>query len=126
RLGRDHFVFAFDKATPPVLDLEPGELLTVETHDSYVGKVSSIAELPLVDMDHCDPAGGPIRVLGAEPGDVLAVDILDVRVGDHGVMAIVPGFTAFRALFDRADVRAVPIEAGEAVLTDRLRVPLHP
>jgi len=126
RLGRDRHIFAFDRSIPPALDLGPGELLTVETHDSYVGKVASIQELPLVDLDHCNPAGGPIRVLGAEPGDILTVDILDVRVGDDAIMAVVPGFTAFRARFDRADVRPVPIRAGEAILSERLRVPLHP
>src|SRR5262245_31581036 len=126
RLGRDQLVFAFDRSIPPVIDLPPGEMLTVETHDSYVGKVSSIAELPLVDMDNGNPAGGPIRIPDAAPGDLLAVDILDVRVGDHAVMAVVPGFTAFRARFDRADVCAVPIRNGHAILNERLQVPVRP
>ena len=39
-----------------------------------------------------NPVSGPVAVKGAKPGDVLAVEILELRPGDWGWTAIIPGF----------------------------------
>jgi len=127
RLTRDHHIYAFDAATPPAIELQPGETLTVETHDCRTGTITREDQLPdLVDTSRVNPASGPIRVAGAEPGDLLAVDILDVRVAERGLMVVRPGTTAFRHRFTESQLKMVPIRDGHAILSERLRVPLHP
>jgi amidase len=54
------------------------------------------------------------------------VDIVDVRVVERGLMVVRPGLTAFRDRFDRPQLKMIPIREGHAILSERLRVPLHP
>jgi amidase len=127
RLTRDHHVYSIDNAHPPAIDLEPGELLTVETHDCRTGTITREDQLAdLVDTSRVNPASGPIRIPRAEVGDVLAVDILDVRVAERGLMVVRPGTTAFRHRFEHSQLKMIPIRDGHAILSERLRVPLHP
>ncbi len=127
RLTRDHHIYEFDPANPPATDLSPGETLTVETHNCRTGTVTREDQLAdLVDVSKVNPASGPIRVPEAEVGDILVVDILDVRVAESGIMVVRPGITAFRHRFHEPQIKIVPIRDGHAILSDRLRVPLHP
>lgn len=127
RLNREHHTFAFDRATPPAIDLHPGEILTVETLDATAGFLNSESVDPdTIDQTRVNPAGGPIRVVGAEPGDILAVDILDVRVAERGVMVVLKGVTAVADRLPGSQHKMIPIQDGHAILSERLRVPLDP
>src|SRR5579884_581914 len=127
RLTRDHHLYAFDPTLPPAIELEPGEVLTVETHDCRTGTIVREDQLAdLTDTSRVNPASGPIRVLGAEPGDLLAVDVLEVRVAERGLMVVRPGTTAFRHRFQEPRLKMVPIRDSHVLLSERLRVPLHP
>ncbi len=127
RLTRDQIIHAFDKQIAPVTDLEPGEVLTLETLDAGNGLVTSNDfDAETLRSDRSNPATGPIRIPGAEPGDVLVVDILDIRLADQGFMAVKTGVTAVANRFQRGDVKIVPIRDGYAILTDTLSVPIHP
>ncbi|HUR07933.1 MAG TPA: acetamidase/formamidase family protein, partial [Nonomuraea sp.] len=127
RVTRDRIVHAFDKANQPVLDLEPGEVVTLETLDAFNGRVTSGDEDPDgIDTTKANPATGPLRVVGAEPGDVLAVDILDMRLQDQGATIVLTGSTALRDRFQTSQIKIIPVRDGHAILANDVRVPVHP
>ncbi|HEX6141371.1 MAG TPA: acetamidase/formamidase family protein [Geminicoccaceae bacterium] len=94
---------SFDAGLEPVLTVQPGERVTVET-------VSGPPEVLPAERFHVPPPlreihrhlrpdpgphilTGPVRVEGARPGDVLEVRILDIRLGQDW------GYTRYRPLW---------------------------
>lgn len=91
----------FDAEIPPVMEIDPGNTVVVETLDCTAGLIRSSADvIPHID-DLMERLGGlnfvtgPIKVQGVEPGDVIRVTILDVEPAPRtgkGFIAIAPGF----------------------------------
>ena len=80
RIGRDDVIWAFGPDLEPVLEIEPGEVVTLETNDCFTGQIRTEADLVTeIDFDRVNSATGPIAVRGAEPGDSLVVELLEVR-----------------------------------------------
>ncbi|GGM61859.1 acetamidase/formamidase family protein [Dactylosporangium sucinum] len=74
---------AYDPAVPPVLAVEPGSVVTFETHDARAGALldrptSVPFRLPLPTPGAGNPVTGPVFVHNAHPGDGLLVDILAI------------------------------------------------
>ncbi|MDH0424948.1 acetamidase/formamidase family protein [Stutzerimonas stutzeri] len=65
----------------PVLHINPGDLVTAETHDAFEGKLQSESDKPseLLNMPYLNPQNGPIYVESAEKGDCLAVYIRHMK-----------------------------------------------
>ena len=61
----------------PVLHINPGDRVIVETRDAFEGKIRSESDVPseILEMPWLNPQCGPIMVEGAEKGDVLCVHI---------------------------------------------------
>lgn len=61
----------------PVLEIQPGDTVVVETLDCFEGKVTSedVKASTVATIPFLNPQNGPIVVTGAEPGDALAVHI---------------------------------------------------
>jgi acetamidase/formamidase len=81
-------VDVFDRDTPPVLTVDPGDTVAVGSLDA-IGHLERQEtpgeEQPLMFAErrgHC--LTGPIAVRGAEPGTVLAVHLQSLRPGDWG------------------------------------------
>lgn len=93
----------FDPSAPPVIEVEQGERLVVETTDSLCGLAKKEAPTGL-DIDDvverlggACPVTGPIRVLGAEPGMVLCVHLHRVDAAPasgEGWTGVIGGFGA--------------------------------
>jgi hypothetical protein len=68
--GTFHYVYG--PYVNPVLEVEPGAIVTVETHDAFEGKITSEATSPseILNFPFLNPQTGPIFVRGAEKGDV--------------------------------------------------------
>ena len=84
----------WDVDIEPVLQVEPGDVVVVETDDfagGQIGRDSTHEDLLALDFDTIYPLAGPIHVAGAEPGDVLAVELLGFELPDWGWAAIIPG-----------------------------------
>lgn len=80
---------------PPVVTVEPGVELTLETEDGLAGQLTrenTHADCATLDRGLGHPLAGPVEVTGAEPGDVLEVHFLDYHSADFGVTAVFPGF----------------------------------
>ena len=84
RIGRDEVVWAFGPNMEPVLEVEPGSMITLETNDCFTGQIQSEADLvTAIDFQRVNSATGPIAVRGAEPGDSLIVELLEVRPAER-------------------------------------------
>ena len=81
----------------PVLTVDSGDAITVETLDCFSNALQSETDLfSSVGWDQVNPATGPISIKGASPGDTLRVDVLDIVVEDEGTVATHPDFGALR------------------------------
>jgi acetamidase/formamidase len=73
--GKYHYVYG--PYAEPVLQIDPGDVVVVETVDAFEGKLRSEADIPseLLNFPFLNPQCGPIAVNGAEKGDVIAIEI---------------------------------------------------
>jgi amidase len=62
--GRFHYVYG--PYVDPVLEVEPGAVVTVETHDAFEGKITSESDKPteILNFPYLNPQTGPIFVKG--------------------------------------------------------------
>jgi acetamidase/formamidase len=77
-------VDVFDRDTPPVLTVDPGDSLMVSSLDAagYLERRLEGATMFSGRRGHC--LTGPIEVRGAEPGAVLQVHFTSITSGDWG------------------------------------------
>ncbi|MCE8009096.1 acetamidase/formamidase family protein [Aestuariivita sp.] len=77
--GAFHYVYG--PYVDPVLEVKPGAVVTVETHDAFEGKITSETDKPteILNFPYLNPQTGPIYVEGAEKGDALAVRIISIK-----------------------------------------------
>ena len=111
-VSKEEVRFDFSSSHPPVVRIDPGDLVHVETNDCFYGKIqpdtlfswenqrsanakdraesfggtyvggSILDELP---RSQRNPVTGPIYVNGAQPGDILAITLVDIRPKGIGV-----------------------------------------
>lgn len=126
-LARENKRYSFSPSHPPVLTIQPGETVVVETNDARSGTIR--ASTDLLDKPHplgANPVTGPIRIAGAEPGDSLIVHVRDIALDGHG-------FTAIKAniglLGDRASqyaTKILSVDGGSIRFSDAIRFPISP
>ncbi|MPY95359.1 MAG: acetamidase, partial [Acidimicrobiia bacterium] len=121
----------------PVLHVEAGDRVVVETRDAFGGAIRSEADLPsaVLTMPFVNPQNGPIMVAGAEKGDVLAVHIESMAPrADHGICAMIPEFGALTGTSLTATlneplpevVRIVPLDGEQVRWSERVTLPYRP
>jgi amidase len=73
--GKYHYVYG--PYVNPVLTVDPGAVVSAETHDAFEGAIKHETDSPskILNFPFLNPQNGPIHVNGAEKGDVLAVYI---------------------------------------------------
>lgn len=127
RISRDHIVYSFDQAHPPVAHIDPGTEVCFETWDARTGTIRS--ERDLFDKPHPrgpNPVTGPVVVREAEPGDSLVVEILDIRLDSRGFTGVRPRQGVLGHLIENYRTRLFDIVDGQVVFTDRIRFPVRP
>jgi amidase len=126
-VSREDVIWAFGPALEPVLQVDPGATVTLQTNDCFTGQIRTEDDLVTeIDLTRVNSATGPVAVRGAEPGDSLVVEILDVRPAEQGVATIIPGFGQ---LIDqvRSPVTTVfRIERDSVRMSERISFPLRP
>ena len=66
RIGRDEIIWAFGPELEPVLEVDPGEVVTFETNDCFTGQITSEDDLVTeIDFARVNSATGPVAVKGA-------------------------------------------------------------
>jgi len=65
----------------PVLSIEPGDTVIIETQDAFAGKIMSEDVKPsdVLNKPFINPVNGPIFVKGAERGDALKIKIESIE-----------------------------------------------
>lgn len=86
----------------PVLEIQPGDTVKVETQDAFEGAIETEDDLPseVLEMPYLNPQNGPIYVEGAEKGDTLAITLESIQPrGEQprGTTCLVPYFGGLTA-----------------------------
>ena len=78
--GRRHelplgtLVYEIDRGLDPVLEVDPGDAVVVETEDAFTGQIRREGDVrDKRTMPLSNPVRGPIAVAGAEPEEKAAV-----------------------------------------------------
>ena len=127
RIGRDEVVWAFGPDLEPVLEVDPGTIVTLETNDCFTGQIQSEDDLVTeIDFERVNSATGPIAVRGAEPGDSLVVELLEVRPVEHGFATLIPGIGQLIDKVQSPLTQVFRVEGDVVHMTDRISFPLRP
>src|SRR5947209_2593509 len=96
RLAAERLHFAWDNSLPPVLEIEPGDSVTIDTWDAsghFIKRTSTSADA--ANRKREPGVGhaltGPIAVHGAKPGETLVVEVLEVAPAEWGFTTFSPG-----------------------------------
>jgi amidase len=85
RITRDteniHYVFS--PGNKPIIEIQPGQALTVETRDASNGQLRPNRQEP-IERGTLLPMTGPIAIRGAKPGNVISIDIESIRFAGAG------------------------------------------
>src|ERR1700740_1470961 len=87
----------------PVIEVEPGEEVTLETRDTMdlqIGPRTTAKDLERLERTVAHPLTGPVYVKGARPGDLLEVEDLDILPERYGWTRFSPGFGFLPDLFN--------------------------
>jgi amidase len=127
RVPRDQVIWSFGPELEPVLEVDPGTVVTFETNDCFSGQIQTEDDLVTeIDLERINSATGPVAVRGAMPGDSLIVEILDVRPVEWGVATLIPGFGQLIEQVKAPLTRRFEVADGEIRMNERVRFPLRP
>jgi len=127
RLTRDQVIWSFGPDLQPVLEVEPGAVVTFETNDCFTGQIRSETDLVTsIDMTRINGATGPVAVTGAEPGDSLVAEILDVRPIEWGVATLITGFGQLIEQVQTPLTRLFEVKDGLIRQNERIAFPARP
>ncbi len=127
KISMKDVVFKADKNNPPVLTIESGDTVTFECKDAFNQVIKKPEDLPInFDMDHINPATGPVYIKGAEPGDTLEVHIQKIEVAEQGACCIIPNFGFLAPEYPEPWTRIIPIKDGYAIFSDKVKIPIDP
>ncbi len=130
-LTRDSVCYALDRDAAPRLVVDPGAVVTVETHDARGGRLKRADQAEETAPDFRDrfpktnPATGPIYIRGARPGDAIVVDILGIDLDPAGFVLVKPDMGVVRDLVPGAIAKICEVRDG-LVHFGNLSFPVRP
>jgi len=129
-LDASHVIHTFSPAHPPVLEIESGSTLTVETMDSYNNRFhrDTSIERYLAERPHTpgNPATGPIYIRGVQPGDGLDIHIEGIQLTETGYIAVMPGIGVMGDQDIQPALASFYVREGELCFGEKFRLPLRP
>ena len=127
RVSREDVIWGFGPELEPVLEVEPGAVVTFETNDCFTGQIQSEDDLvTAIDFSRVNSATGPVAVKGAEPGDSLVVELLDVRPGLKGFATIIPEFGQLIADVESPVTFVFEVEGDTVRMNERISFQARP
>lgn len=119
------------EAIPPILNVNPGDQVVMETRDAFDGQItpaSTAEHVRRADLGPVHPLTGPIYVEGAEPGDLLEVKIQAIQPEQAGYTVQAPGFGFLRDVFPEPHIVQWELTKGFAESRDLpgIRIPGAP
>ena len=130
-LTEDQVVFAFGPDMAPVVEVDPGAVVTLRMKDGLGNQLTREDQLIRdvftdLDLNRVNGATGPVAVRGAEPGDSLIVEILDIRPASSGVAFATPGIGQLHKQLREPVTRIFRIDNGTIYMNDRVSFPARP
>ena len=95
----------FHPDIPPVLEVDEGEEVVMETRDALDGQIppdATVSVFDSIEAGAIHPLTGPIYVKGAEPGDALEIEFLDIEAQPVAFSGIFPGLGFLRDVMTEA------------------------
>ena len=127
RVSRDDVIWAFGPDLEPVLEVEPGAVVTFETNDCFTGQIQSEDDLVTeIDFGRVNSATGPVAVKGAEPGDSLIAEIVDIRPGPKGFATLIPGIGQLIDQVRSPLTQVFRVEGDTIHMNERVSFPARP
>jgi len=127
RVSRDDVIWAFGPNLEPVLEVEPGAVVTFETNDCFTGQIQTEDDLVTeIDFARVNSATGPVAVRGAEPGDSLVAEILEIRPGPRGFATLIPGIGQLIDKVHSPVTQVFEVEGDTIRMNDRVSFPVRP
>lgn len=127
QLSCDHHIFSFDKGNKPVLQINAGDEVEIETMDCFANQIRTDADkLEALDWQRVNPATGPIYINGAEPGDVLKTTIKKIQIANQGVVATGKDLGVLGHHMADLYAKVVAIKDGQVVFDSKIAFPLNP
>jgi len=127
RLKRDSVIYEMSKNNEPVLYINPGDKIIVETEDCFGHKITSEDQRLGEDFDFSkvNPATGPIYIRNAKPGDSVVIEIKRIELDTHGVVELYPGFGLLGDNIYESRTKVLRIESNHAIF-DTMQLDLKP
>ena len=130
RLNAQRVFYEWNPKNQPVVSVQPGEILVVETNDCFSETLTEKDGWNItsgeVDVSLLNPITGPIWVEGAEPGDILAITIEKIQFKPYAVIANRKNCGILGEQFERTTYKYMRIEKDQIWFDDRLSVPVRP
>ncbi|HUU77914.1 MAG TPA: acetamidase/formamidase family protein [candidate division Zixibacteria bacterium] len=127
RVSQKEVVFKADRKNKPVLKVKSGDTVIFECRDAFNQVIKTPEDLPInFDMEHINPATGPVYIEGAEPGDTLEVHIEKIDLAEQGACCIIPNFGFIAEDFPEPWTRIIPIKDGFAEFDYGIKIPIDP
>jgi amidase len=124
KIGRDQHVWSFNSEIEPVVTVDPGTVIEIETWDCFTGQVQTENDtLEKLDLSRINSATGPIAVRGAEPGDSLSVTLIDIQPGSQGAGMIIPEWGQLIEKSKAPTTRIFKVKDGIITMNDRVSFP---
>lgn len=120
--------FSFRPDVAPVLRVPPGEVVRFETSPAPVERLFAAGAnwLAASDTRAINAISGPVFIEGVMPGDAVSVEILAIDTADWAWNAFLPGFGPLDGLMPGPMLERLPIQDGQVIVSDRMRIPLRP
>ena len=121
-----NIIYSFSKEHEPVLTVDSGETVEIETYDCFENQIESDEqELAAIDWNRINPATGPVFIKGADKGDTLKVTIEKVEIGDQGVIATGENLGVLGDELKGMSKKVVSIENNHVIFNEDIHVPLN-
>ena len=105
----------------PVAEVDPGQIIGIETRDAFDGQFTHDTEKEEVagcNLHLVHPLTGPVYINGAEPGDLLEVKVHEVVPEPFGFTVQIPGFGFLRDVFTEPHIIHWDLADGFATSVD--------
>ena len=129
RLTQERTHCRWDQSIAPLVTVEPGEIVELETREASDGQIvpgSNAEILSRLDFSVIHPLTGPVAIVGAEPGDTLEIEMLDIRPKAWGWTGILPGFGLLADDFPEPYLKVWELQGDHAYFKPGIRIPLEP
>lgn len=127
KISKDQHIWSFNANMQPVVTVDPGTVIEIETWDCFTGQVQSESDtLEKLDLTRVNSATGPIAVYGAQPGDSLSVTLIDIKPGPQGAGMVIPAWGQLVEHCSSPVTRIFSVKDGIVTMNEKVSFPARP